>query len=35
VLIDCFTGNARMPSEAEALIKWMKLNEPSWRNAKL
>jgi len=35
VLIDCFTGNARMPSEAEALIKWMILNEPSWRNAKL
>ena len=34
VLIDCLTGNARMPSEGEALIKWMRSND-SWRSAAL
>ncbi len=32
VLIDCLTGNARMPSEGEALVKWMAKNEPLWRS---
>jgi len=31
VLVDCLTGNARMPSEGEALMKWMKSNESAWR----
>lgn len=35
VLIDCLTGNARMPSEGEALIKWMKQNESQWRSSSL
>lgn len=32
VLIDCFTGNARMPSEADALIEWMRRNASAWRS---
>jgi hypothetical protein len=35
VLIDCLTGNARMPSEGEALIKWMRQNELRWRHTAL
>ena len=35
VLIDCFTGNARMPSEADALIEWMRRNESAWRSTSL
>lgn len=35
VLIDCLTGNARMPSEGEELIKWMKQNESRWRTPTL
>ena len=31
VLVDCLTGNARMPSEGDALLKWMANNEPRWR----
>ncbi len=31
VLIDCLTGMQRMPSEGEALLKWMKQNEQRWR----
>jgi hypothetical protein len=34
VLVDCLTGNARMPSEGEALIMWMRSNQ-SWRSAGL
>lgn len=35
VLVDCLTGNARMPSEGEALLKWMKNNEAAWRSTAL
>ena len=31
VAIDCLTGMARMPSEGEALLKWMKQHEERWR----
>ncbi len=33
VAIDCLTGMARMPSEGEALLKWMQQNEPQWRSS--
>lgn len=29
--LDCLTGNARMPPEGEALLGWMRKNEPRWR----
>lgn len=29
--LDCLTGNARMPAEGEALLAWMRKNEPRWR----
>ena len=35
VLVDCLTSNARMPSEGEALLKWMQRNEERWRVAGL
>lgn len=35
VLVDCLTGNARMPSEGEALVKWMKQNDAQWRSKTL
>jgi len=35
VLVDCLTGNARMPSEGEALVKWMTQNESRWRSQSL
>lgn len=28
--LDSLTGNARMPAEGEALIDWMRRNEPRW-----
>jgi hypothetical protein len=31
VVVDCLTGNGRMPAEGEALLAWMVDNEPSWR----
>lgn len=31
VVIDCLTGMARMPSEGEALMKWMRNDESRWR----
>lgn len=31
VVIDCLSGNGRMPSEGEAVIEWMQKNEQSWR----
>ena len=31
VLIDCLAGMQRMPSEGEALLKWMRENESKWR----
>lgn len=30
-VVDCLTGNGRMPAEGEALIAWMAENEPGWR----
>jgi hypothetical protein len=30
-VVDCLTGNGRMPAEGEALIAWMTENEPRWR----
>ncbi len=31
VVVDCLTGNGRMPAEGEALLEWMVDNEASWR----
>jgi hypothetical protein len=31
VVLDCLSGNGRMPAEGEALIEWMTENEPAWR----
>lgn len=31
VAIDCLAGSGRMPSEGEALIRWMRENEDAWR----
>lgn len=31
VAIDCLTGNGRMPTEGDALLKWMIENEAAWR----
>jgi len=30
-VVDCLTGNGRMPAEGEALLAWMKQNESLWR----
>lgn len=35
VAADCLTGTGRMPSEGEALVKWMTDNEDRWRRASL
>lgn len=35
VVVDCLTGNGRMPAEGEALLEWMVNNEPAWRAEKL
>jgi hypothetical protein len=35
VVVDCLTGNGRMPAEGEALLQWMVDNEASWRAEKL
>ncbi len=35
VVLDCLTGNARMPAEGEAVIAWMRKNEPRWRTGTL
>jgi hypothetical protein len=29
--IDCLTGAGRMPAEGQALLAWMRRNEPRWR----
>ena len=31
VVVDCLTGNGRMPAEGEALLDWMVKHEPAWR----
>lgn len=33
--LDCLRGNARMPAEGEALLAWMRKNEPRWRTGAL
>lgn len=33
--IDCLTGPGRMPAEGEAMLAWMRRNEPRWRAASL
>jgi hypothetical protein len=33
--IDCLTGPGRMPAEGEALLAWMRRNEPRWRASSL
>ncbi|MPZ87752.1 MAG: hypothetical protein GEU81_06685 [Nitriliruptorales bacterium] len=35
VAMDSRTGNARMPAEGEAVIAWMRKNEPRWRTGRL
>lgn len=30
-VVDCLTGNGRMPAEGEALLQWMAENEAAWR----
>ena len=31
VAVDCLTGPARLPSEGEALLEWMRNNSPRWQ----
>lgn len=31
VVVDCLTGNGRMPAEGEAVLSWMTDNEQHWR----
>lgn len=31
VVVDCLSGNGRMPAEGEALLAWMQANESDWR----
>ena len=33
--IDCLTGPGRMPAEGEALLAWMRRNEPRWQASDL
>lgn len=35
VVVDCLTGNGRMPAEGEALLEWMISHEAGWRAADL
>jgi len=35
LVIDCLSGTGRMPAEGEALIEWMRANEPAWRSPSL
>ena len=35
VALDCLTGSGRMRSEGEAVLAWMRNNEPRWRTASL
>ncbi len=35
VTLDSLTGNARMPAEGEAVLAWMRNNEPRWRTTTL
>jgi hypothetical protein len=30
-VVDCLTGNGRMPAEGAALVDWMQANEGQWR----
>ncbi len=33
--LDCLAGNARMPAEGEALLKWMRKNGARWQTGTL
>jgi hypothetical protein len=33
--IDLLTGSARMPSEGDALLEWMRRHESAWRSSRL
>lgn len=33
--LDCLRGNGRMPAEGDALLGWMRKNEPRWRSGML
>lgn len=35
VVVDCLTGNGRMPAEGEALMAWMTAHEDQWRASSL
>ncbi len=35
VVVDCLTGNGRMPAEGQALLKWMIDHEAAWRASSL
>jgi len=35
VVLDSLTGNGRMPAEGEAVLAWMRRNEPRWRTGRL
>lgn len=35
VVVDCLTGNGRMPAEGEALLAWMAAHEDQWRASSL
>jgi hypothetical protein len=35
VVIDCLSGSGRMPSDGEALLGWMRVNEDEWRNRRI
>jgi hypothetical protein len=32
LVLDCLTGNGRLPEEGEALLEWMAENVPAWRH---
>jgi len=34
-VVDCLTGNGRMPAEGDALLEWMTKDESRWRLSKL
>lgn len=35
LVVDCLTGNGRMPAEGEAILRWMSDSEDQWRLASL
>ncbi len=35
LVVDCLSGTGRMPAEGEAVLDWMRDNEPAWRASSL